>query len=123
METNKKVVIIEDDTMLGSILMPHLQNEGFDCRLITTGDGAFNSIKGDLPDLLILDLFLPAVGGLEILEMIRKDDTTKNLKVMIVSNSWESKDAEVAKTLGATFLMKATVSPDFIAEQVKKILA
>jgi DNA-binding response OmpR family regulator len=122
METNKKIVVVEDDVMLSSILIRHLTDQHIESRLITTGEGAFQSIKEDLPDLVVLDLFLPVVNGLEILEMIRKDAVTKDLKVLVLSNSWESKNAETVATLGAPFLMKAAVSPTIIVEQIKKML-
>ena len=70
-----------------------------------------------------MDIFLPGVNGIELLEMIRKDDATKNIKVLVVSNSSENKHRDIVTSLGASFMVKAAVNPAFIVAQVKKMLA
>jgi len=124
MENNpqKKVVVIEDDAMLGGILVTHLKAEPLGVKLITTGVHAFEELKADVPDVLVLDIFLPGVNGIELLEMIRKDDVTKNMKVLVVSNSSENKHRDIVTNLGASFMVKAAVNPAFIIGQVKKML-
>lgn len=125
MENNpkKKVVVIEDDTMLGGIILNHLKVEPLDVKLIATGLNAFEILKADVPDVIVLDIFLPGVNGIELLEMIRKDDATKNIKVLVVSNSSENKHRDIVTSLGASFMVKAAVNPAFIVAQVKKMLA
>jgi DNA-binding response OmpR family regulator len=125
MENNshKKVVLIEDDAMLGGIILNHLRAELLDAKLITTGTNAFEALKADVPEVIVLDIFLPGVNGIELLEMIRKDDATKNIKVLVVSNSSENKHRDIVTNLGASFMVKAAVNPAFIVAQVKKMLA
>jgi len=124
MENNsqKKVVVIEDDALLGSILLTRLKAESLDVKLIVTGMNAFEALKEDVPNVLVLDIFLPGVNGLELLEMIRKDDVTKNMKVLVVSNSSENKHRDIVTNLGASFMVKAAVNPAFIVGQVKNML-
>ncbi|MES2087559.1 MAG: response regulator [Patescibacteria group bacterium] len=119
--SGKKVVIVEDDVFLGKLLAKHLQQSGMKVFLIDRGDGAQEIIKSDVPDLLVLDIFLPGVNGLDLLESLRKDPVTKNLAVLIVSNTDQVQDRERAKSLNASFLTKALVTPMSIVEHVKKM--
>jgi len=122
-EAKKKIVyLVEDDEFLGSVLSDHLIKSGFDATLITSGDKALETIKGNVPDILLLDIFLPGLNGLELLEELRKDESTKNLKVFVVSNTDQSDSRNKAKELGADFIIKAATTPGEIIDLVKKAL-
>lgn len=119
-ETNlssKKVFIVEDDTFLGKILTENM-SESVKVSLYPNGEEALTALKTELPDMLVLDIFLPGINGLDLLEQLRKDERTKNLKVMVVSNTDEKKDRDRATSLGATFLIKAMTEPQDIVNAV-----
>ncbi len=121
--TKKKVVVIEDDGMLGSILMKHMVDEHMNARLLTSAENALEGLKRYMPDLLVLDVFLPNVNGLDFLESLRKDPLTKNIKVLVVSNTDLPADSNRATALGAEFMIKAAATPADIVSKVKEMLA
>jgi DNA-binding response OmpR family regulator len=118
----KKIVVIEDDLMLASIIVRHLTAAGMNTTLITTGDQALAAIKRELPDAVVLDIFLPGQNGLDVLQQIRKDETVKDVKVVVVSNTDQKNDRDRASILGANFMLKAAVTPQEIVAQVTKML-
>lgn len=119
----KKVLIIEDDVFLGGILLRHMLDQKINARLVTTGDGAIEEIKKDIPDILILDILLPGINGLDLLESIRKDSAIEKLPVLIVSNTNQAKDLERVKNAKAFFMLKALATSENIVDKIKEVLA
>jgi DNA-binding response OmpR family regulator len=117
-----KVTVIEDDLMLASIIIRHLKDEKIETNLITRGDHALDTLKRVVPDVVILDIFLPGQNGLDLLSAMREDPDLKKVRVLVVSNTDQKKDRERAVGLGASFMLKAGVTPHDIVEQVKKML-
>jgi DNA-binding response OmpR family regulator len=118
----KNVLVIEDDLMLASIIVRHLTTAGMNATLITAGDQAYPAVKNLKPDCIVLDIFLPGMNGLDILQEIRKDDETKDVKVVVVSNTDQKNDRARATLLGADFMLKAAVTPQEIVAQVVGML-
>lgn len=118
----KKVLIIEDDVFLGGILLRHMIDEKIDVKLITTGENAIENIKKDIPSILILDILLPGMNGLDILEAMRKDELLVNIPVIVVSNTDQANDLERAKKAGAIFMLKALATSENIVDKIKEVL-
>lgn len=118
----QKVLIIEDDVFLGGILLRHMIDEKINAKLFTTGENAIENIKKDIPSILILDILLPGLNGLDILEAMRKDELLVNLPVIIVSNTDQPKDLERAKNAGAIFMLKALATSENIVDKIKEVL-
>lgn len=119
---NKKILWVEDDKLIGTILSKKLLSSGFDIFHAQNGEEAFEILKSVLPDAIVLDLVLPNMSGFEILETIRKDDSVNKIPVMILSNLSKQSDMERAKALGAKkFLVKATASLDQIVEEMRSL--
>jgi DNA-binding response OmpR family regulator len=119
----KKIVIVEDDKFLGSLVSKKLISAGSAVTLVSKGEEAVSTIEQVAPDLVILDLLLPGMSGFDILKKIRHDDRFKKLPVIILSNLGEEKDIQQGKDLGVNdFLIKATVNMDEIADHIAKIL-
>ncbi|MEN9604697.1 MAG: hypothetical protein RJB39_382 [Candidatus Parcubacteria bacterium] len=120
--TSKKVFIVEDDTFLGRILKDQVAEAGIQTSLFTTAEALLDALKTNLPDILLLDIFLPGMNGLDALEQLRKDDRTKGIKVIVVSNTDERKDRDRAGSLNAQFMIKATTEPQDIVKAVTDAL-
>lgn len=118
----KKVLIIEDDVFLGGILLRHMIDEKIDAKLFTTGENAIENIKKDIPSILILDILLPGLNGLDILEAMRKDELLMSVPVIVVSNTDQAKDLERAKNAGAIFMLKALATSENIVDKIKEVL-
>jgi len=122
-EVKKRIYVVEDDSFLGKILLSNLSGSGFDVTLLTAGDEALNAIKEKVPDLIILDIFLPGLDGIELLKELRESADTNSTKVLVVSNTDQADSVSKVQSLGAKFVMKAATTPDEILEIVKKMLA
>ena len=121
----KNILLVEDDSFLIDIYGTKLKEAGFSVQVAIDGKGVLKKIKekGNMPDLVLLDIVLPNFNGWEILRKIRRDDELKTLKVVILSNLGEKQEIEKGLKLGATrYLVKAHYTPSEVVEEVKKIL-
>ncbi|WP_161903218.1 response regulator transcription factor [Candidatus Enterococcus willemsii] len=90
---DKKILLIEDDTDLAKMIAIYLQREGFLTQIVTNGSYALEEIATYEPDLILLDLMLPGIDGLEILRQVR---TTLTTPIIILS----AKETEIDRVLG-----------------------
>jgi CheY-like chemotaxis protein len=118
----KKVLLVEDDNFLGSILLSRLTSLQAVVTYAKSGEKALEELKKQTPDVILLDILLPGINGFEVLESVRKNPATKDLTVIVISNFNQVKDQERAQAMGASFLVKALVNPDLIVEHVEKTL-
>jgi len=117
----KKILVIEDDRSLQNALLEIISQEGFESESALDGEEGIAKIKTFKPDLILLDIILPKKDGFEVLEEIKKDETLKNIPVLILTNLEEVDNVQKALDLGATNYM---VKSDFsLKEVVEKIRA
>ena len=122
METHR-ILIIEDDHFLSSILKSRLEKEGFTVLQAFDGDEGLAMVRKDRPDAVLLDLIMPKVSGFEVLEGIAADPELSTIPVMIASNLGQDSDMEKAKTLGAhDYYVKVRTSIDELAQMVKNLV-
>ncbi len=119
----KKLLIIEDDQIVGTIYRHKCQSEGFEVELAGDGEAGWNAINAFQPDIVILDLMLPKLNGVEILTRLRGTAQFKNLPVLVLSNAYLNTLVEDAWKAGATnCLIKANCSPKQLIEVINKTL-
>lgn len=119
-----RILIIEDDDFLRSLAIGKLEKEGYAIESATAGDTGLEQVMKLPPDLLILDLMLPNISGFEVLEKIRNNAATKDLKVVVFSNLGEETDIKRCLDLGVSeYLVKANFTLDELAEKIRMILA
>ncbi len=118
----KKIFIVEDDVFLGRVLSGQVREAKMQVELFNTAEDALAALKTGNPDMILMDIFLPGMNGLDALEAIRKDDATKSVPVLVVSNTDEAKDRQRALDLGAKFLIKGASTPDEILKHMTDIL-
>lgn len=119
----KKILFIEDEQSLQKTFGDVLKREGYEIISALDGEVGLRLIKSEKPDLVLLDLILPKIHGLEVLEEIKKDPETKNIPVIILTNIERAKDVERALELGATtYLVKTSYALKDIVNKIKKTL-
>ncbi len=119
----KKILFIEDESALQKSLGDLLREKGIEVISAVDGKTGLRLAKESLPDLILLDLILPRMHGLEVLKELKEDEKTKDIPVIILTNLENINDIEKAIELGATtYLVKANYSLEEIAEKVKKAL-
>lgn len=123
MSEKKKILLIEDDKTLCQIYRLNFEMEGFDLEEAHNGKVGLAYALNHRPDIIILDLMLPGVNGLEILKVIKEKETTQHIPVLILTNL-SGDEMEEAKKLGAqNCFLKTTVTPKELTDEVKRILA
>ena len=128
MKKTKKVLLVEDDSAIIDIYQTIIKKAGFEIEVISSGLEMMNRIKNiktgeaKKPDIVLLDLVLPDINGLEILEEIRKNNETKDMVVFIMTNQ---EDAQLHFSDGVKpdkFIIKANITPSQLIELVKQKL-
>ncbi|MBI4662419.1 MAG: response regulator [Verrucomicrobia bacterium] len=120
----KKLLFIEDDTIVGRMYQCCLQLEGFQVELVGDGKTGLDALHRLKPDLVILDLMLPKVNGVQILKHLRSRPETSSLPVIVLTNAYLNRMVEEAQQCGAhVCLTKAETPPARLVEAVRKTLA
>ena len=123
MEGQPKVLIIEDDEFLSSLVKARLEKEGYEVRRVFDGLEAFELLREYTPDMIILDLIMPRMSGFELLEAISVDAQLNRIPVVTLTNLGQEEDIQKAKTLGVReYFIKARTSIDEIVKTVKNIV-
>ncbi len=123
----KRILFVEDDIATIDVYKIALESAGFDVDPMLLGGEAIRRIeeidKGEAekPDLVLLDLLLPDMNGIEVLEEIRKRENTKNMPVLILTN-YSSKELETRGLLlkAEKYLLKTDYPPSKLVEFIKK---
>jgi len=116
----KKVLLAEDDQFISRAYKDGLERAGFE--IVTALDGliAVEKAKTEKPDIVLLDLMMPEKNGFEVLEEIKKEESSKNIPVIILSNLGQDSDIKKGKELGAIdYLIKSNVPMKDVIEKVK----
>ncbi len=118
-----KILLVEDDPFLSSLLRNRIVKEGFEVEMVKDGEEALPMLKKAKPDLVLLDLILPGKSGFEVMEDIKNDPQISKVPIVIISNLGQDSDIARGKELGAAdYLVKANISIDFLVGKVKEIL-
>jgi len=80
-----KIMLAEDDHTMVTLLTTLLDMEGYQVVALSVNDDIFDAVRNDRPDVLLLDVHLPHTNGLDILDQLREDDATRDLKVVMTS--------------------------------------
>ncbi len=120
----KKIVIVDDQPMMGNIYRAKFMGEGFQVEIAVDGEQALELIPRSKPDVVLLDLMLPKIDGLEVLKRIRANSELKTLPIIVFSASARPAMVEDAFAAGATqVLSKNNTSPKQVVEMVQQTLA
>jgi len=118
-----KVLIVDDDTVLARLYKSVLESENFEVDTAFDGEEGFTKAKEFKPDLILSDVMMPRVTGLEMLKNLKADSQTKNIKVIVMTNLKDDENAKIASQLGAlSFIIKNEQNPKEVVEIIKKYL-
>ena len=118
-----KILIIEDDLVVANIYRNKLAVDGFQVDIAHSGEDGLFQITKDKPDVVILDLCLPKMNGVEVITKIRTDAATATLPIIIFSNTYLTTLVQQAWKAGANkCLSKANCAPKEVVEAVRNVL-
>ena len=119
----KKILIVEDDKMISSMYETKLKQEGFAIFTAADGQQGLEMAIKEKPDIVLLDIILPAMDGFAVLQELRLNPGTKNIPIIMLTNLGTSEDKEKGEKMGATdYLVKANLTPAQVTDAVKKYL-
>ena len=117
------ILVIEDDRFLRRACEVSLQQRGFLVKSATDGEVGLRMARESIPDLILLDLLMPRVSGIEVLEQLRADPATAGIPVVILSNSSREEDKAHASRLGAVgYYVKANLSLRTLGDEVSRLV-
>jgi two-component system alkaline phosphatase synthesis response regulator PhoP len=116
------ILVVEDEEDILELLRYNLTKEGFRVTGVTSGEEALRSAKTLLPDLVLLDLMLPGVDGLEICRILKQDNRTQHLPVVMVTAKGEEADIVTGLELGADDYITKPFSPRVLLARVRSVL-
>ena len=119
-----RILLVEDDRYLRRACETALRQRGFTVASAVDGAEALSAIEAAPPDLVLLDLLMPRVTGLEVLRSLRARPETQALPVLILSNSSREQDLEEIKQLGvAGYYVKSDLSLRELGDRIDQLLA
>jgi CheY-like chemotaxis protein len=119
-EDEVRVLFVEDDPTVAQMYRLKLELDGYAVDVAGDGEQAVNRATGDPPDIIFLDIRLPKLDGLGVLEALRRHERTRQIPVVILSNYSERELVERGLKLGALeYLVKSQTSPAKVAGGVE----
>lgn len=119
--TPKKILIVEDEADIAQLVKLYLEKDGFRPTIAKTGVEGLKLVKADRPDMVILDLMLPEMDGLEICKKIRTSLDTALLPIMMLTAKAEESDTIIGLELGADDYVTKPFSPKVLVARVKAL--
>lgn len=118
-----KLLLVEDDIALRDIYSARFADEGYNVAVASDGEEALVQAAKEKPDLVILDIMMPKISGLDVLQELKRNPETKDLKVIMMTALGQDSDREKGKQLGATrYLVKSQVTLEDVVNTVKEVL-
>ena len=117
-----RILIVEDDPDIAQLVARYLDKAGFTTEIVTSGRDALQLVSANPPDLLVLDLMLPHVDGLEVCRMLRAGATTSAMPIIMLTARAEESERIVGLELGADDYLAKPFSPGELVARVRALL-
>jgi phosphate regulon transcriptional regulator PhoB len=116
------VLIVEDEPDIRNLLVHHLTRDGFRCRTAASGPEALARVRAAAPDLIVLDLMLPEMNGLEVCRRLRADPATAAVPIIMLTAKTDEVDRIVGLEMGADDYVAKPFSPKELVARVRAVL-
>jgi two-component system alkaline phosphatase synthesis response regulator PhoP len=117
----KKILVIEDDRDISELITYNLEREGYEIACLYDGSQAIDFVHKRKPELIILDLMLPEVDGIEICRTLKSDPATKHIPIVMLTAKSEEADVVVGLQMGADDYIPKPFSPKVLVARIKAI--
>jgi two-component system alkaline phosphatase synthesis response regulator PhoP len=118
----KKILVVEDEPDILQLVKLYLEKEGFRTATAVNGAQALKKVKEDKPDLIVLDLMLPEIDGLEVCKRLRSVPDTAMLPIIMLTAKAEESDTVIGLELGADDYVAKPFSPKALVARIKALL-
>ena len=118
----EKILVVDDEEDILELVRYNLTKEGFNVLCASTGEEGLNVAKSKLPDLIILDLMLPGIDGLDVARSLKSEKNTKDIPVIMLTAKGEEADIVTGLELGADDYISKPFSPRILTARVRAVL-
>ncbi len=119
-----KILIVEDDELMSRMYQEIFSFESYTSEIASDGQTGLDLARSIKPTLILLDIMMPKMNGLEVLDKLKEDPETKNIPVIMLTNLAGEQDAKTALTRGAVkYIVKSENNPKQVTDMIKEILA
>ncbi len=118
----REVLVVEDEPDIRRLVVLHLERDGFRCRTAANGLDALREAKAAVPDLVVLDLMLPGIDGLEVCRRLRSDASTAGVPIIMLTAKSDEVDRVVGLEVGADDYVAKPFSPKELVARVRAVL-
>jgi DNA-binding response OmpR family regulator len=119
-----KILIVEDDPLISRMYQKIFTFEKFEVDVAANGEEGLIKATSFNPTLILLDVMMPKMNGLQVLEKLKSNDSTKNIPIVMLTNLAGQQDAETALAKGAVkYIIKSEYEPKEVVEMVKEVLS
>ncbi|MEK7160676.1 MAG: response regulator [Patescibacteria group bacterium] len=122
-ESTKKILLVEDDRFISEMYVVKLEESGLNVDVAFDGLEGLAKTASFKPDLILLDIALPKKDGFEVLDELKKGETTKHIPVIVLTNLGQKEEVQKGLALGADdYVIKAHFTPTEIVNKITKLL-
>ncbi len=118
----EKVVVVEDEADIREVIEYNLNREGYRTSSVSDGEQALQMIRKAEPDLVLLDLMLPGLDGIEVCQQLKSDPSTRDIRIIMVTAKGEERDVLLGLGVGADDYVTKPFSPRELLGRVKAVL-
>lgn len=118
----ENILIVDDEEDVLELVRYNLDKNGYKISTATTGEDALAKARSRLPDLMILDLMLPGIDGLEVCKILKNDPKTANIPIIMLTAKGEEADIVTGLELGADDYVTKPFSPKVLIARARRIL-
>jgi len=118
----EKILVVDDEEDILELLKFKLSREGYQVTCAASGEEALSCVRSGTPDLIVLDLMLPGIDGIEVTRELKNDPDTKNIPIVMLTAKGEEADIVTGLELGADDYITKPFSPRILIARVKAVL-
>lgn len=119
---NERIIVVDDEEDILELIEYNLTKERLQVECVTTGEATLESVRTKQPDLLILDLMLPGIDGLEVCKTLKNDPLTSHIPIIMLTAKGEDADIVTGLELGADDYITKPFSPRVLTARIKAVL-
>jgi len=120
--SRESVLVVDDERDILELVKYNLDKEGYQVTVVTTGEDALAAARTKLPDIVILDLMLPGVDGLEVCRRLKADPKTRTIPIVMLTAKGDEADVVTGLELGASDYVTKPFSPRVLTARIKAVL-
>src|SRR5882672_1205416 len=117
-----RVLVVEDDPDIAEVVARYLEKAGFQATRVSSGRDALDAVRAKAPDLIVLDVMLPHVDGLEVCRLLRANEHTATIPIIMLTARADESERIVGLEIGADDYLAKPFSPNELVARVRALL-